>query len=258
MGKFDGLLILSDLDGTFSGPTEDIVTENAKAVKYFTANGGKFGFATGRSPHFMKNKDYFSIINAPCVFLNGGVVYDVVDDEVLYERHVDFSVGEFLETIADDQKEIVKICAHKDCYEEDSVFTDFNGLDRELLCSKPIKVICVFESVEKALAFKAKVLSMPFFQSTYISRSWSFGVEFNAFNGTKGNAIRFIKDYLGNIHASIGVGDFENDLSLILNADVGVAVGNAVEELKQTADLVVNRCSEYAIKDVIERLDTKF
>ena len=69
--------------------------------------------------------------------------------------------------------------------------------------------------------------------------------------------MKFIKNYLGNIHTSVGVGDYENDISLLNDADIGVAVGNATDELKKVADIIVKPASEYAIKDLIEILESK-
>lgn len=40
-------------------------------------------------------------------------------------------------------------------------------------------------------------------------------------------------------HSAIGIGDAENDLSLLAQCEVGVAVGNAVDALKQRADVVL-------------------
>lgn len=49
MKKFEGYLIVSDLDGTFLGKQSRIVERNVEAVRYFTENGGLFTFATGRA-----------------------------------------------------------------------------------------------------------------------------------------------------------------------------------------------------------------
>ena len=76
-------------------------------------------------------------------------------------------------------------------------------------------------------------------------------------DGTKGQAIKFIKSYLGNIHTSIGIGDYENDVKLMEGADIGVAAGNAIKEVKEAADFVVKDCKDYAIKDLIEIIESK-
>ena len=42
MNKFDGYLILSDMDGTLLGDDREISQQNREAVAYFTKNGGRF------------------------------------------------------------------------------------------------------------------------------------------------------------------------------------------------------------------------
>lgn len=42
MGIFDGILILSDFDGTFAGEGGRIIDRNILAIEYFRANGGHF------------------------------------------------------------------------------------------------------------------------------------------------------------------------------------------------------------------------
>ena len=55
MGKFDGIAILSDMDGTL---LEDqcLHPEQLRAVQYFADNGGFFCPATGRSVHFLQER----------------------------------------------------------------------------------------------------------------------------------------------------------------------------------------------------------
>ena len=50
MGKFDGILICTDLDGTLINSSEKVSKENLDAIEYFKANGGLFTFVTGRLP----------------------------------------------------------------------------------------------------------------------------------------------------------------------------------------------------------------
>jgi HAD superfamily hydrolase (TIGR01484 family) len=253
-GKFSGFLILSDLDGTFyNGEALEL---NVKAVERFISMGGRFSFATGRSAQFLKEKDFFSVINAPACLLNGGVVYDFSTEQILYERHLEFTIGEFLNAVSGAVENLEKICIFIDSTGKEAVLNGIICHDSETLNVKPIKIICVFKQEENALKFKGWALKNNFFKDSYISRSWSIGVEFNASNGTKGHALDFIKQKLG-IHTAIGVGDFENDLELIKHADIGVAVGNAVDELKMSADWVVKPCREASIKDLIEKLEVE-
>jgi hypothetical protein len=64
-----------------------------------------------------------------------------------------------------------------------------------------------------------------------------------------------LADLLGIPRAGIcAVGDERNDLSMISGAGVGVAMGNACEELKQAADWVTGRHDEDGLVGVVERI----
>ena len=60
---------------------------------------------------------------------------------------------------------------------------------------KAVKLICVFRNADQADCFKEYAKKQSLFQNCYIGKSWGLGVEFNSVNFTKGNAIRFIKNY---------------------------------------------------------------
>ena len=48
MGKFDGILLCTDLDDTLLTTDKRISDENKQAIEYFMSEGGLFTFATGR------------------------------------------------------------------------------------------------------------------------------------------------------------------------------------------------------------------
>ena len=48
-------------------------------------------------------------------------------------------------------------------------------------------------------------------------------------------------------------GDNYNDMSMILSADIGVAVSNACEELKRNADIVIGTNDEGAVAEFIRK-----
>ena len=55
MGKFDGILLCSDFDGTFASNGVPIEA-NMKAIKYFRENGGLFTLASGRNYEFLTHR----------------------------------------------------------------------------------------------------------------------------------------------------------------------------------------------------------
>ena len=52
MGKFDGYLICTDLDGTLYRNDKTVSAENREAIEYFKREGGYFTFVTGRMPYY--------------------------------------------------------------------------------------------------------------------------------------------------------------------------------------------------------------
>ena len=48
MGLFDGIIIVSDIDGTFLGKQSRLVPRNLERIRWFQENGGQFTIATGR------------------------------------------------------------------------------------------------------------------------------------------------------------------------------------------------------------------
>jgi hydroxymethylpyrimidine pyrophosphatase-like HAD family hydrolase len=55
-------------------------------------------------------------------------------------------------------------------------------------------------------------------------------------------------------NSTVGVGDAENDLALIEVCGCGVAVANAVPELKQAADIITKAADGQGVQELIERL----
>ncbi len=76
MNRFDGVLILTDLDGTYLADDHHISPENRAAADYFMEHGGLFTIATGRSKAGMEHFFPELRINAPAILYNGSVIYD--------------------------------------------------------------------------------------------------------------------------------------------------------------------------------------
>ncbi len=72
---------------------------------------------------------------------------------------------------------------------------------------------------------------------------------------SKWTGLQRLGDHLGIADAEIcAVGDELNDLSMVSAAGMGVAMGNAQEELKQAADWVTGRHDENGLVAVVERI----
>ncbi|WDU83798.1 HAD hydrolase family protein [Caloramator sp. Dgby_cultured_2] len=72
-------------------------------------------------------------------------------------------------------------------------------------------------------------------------------------NTSKGNAVKILADYY-NLKSDevICIGDNENDISMVEYAGLGIAMGNATEELKNIADLIIDSNDNDGIAKFIE------
>ena len=71
----------------------------------------------------------------------------------------------------------------------------------------------------------------------------------------KADSIVRVVDYFhGNMEDTIALGDSDNDVSMIRKAQIGVAMGNACDNLKQEADYITTHVSEDGLYRAFEHL----
>ena len=256
MGKFDGFLICTDFDGTFALPGAALSQENLDAVRYFQSEGGLFSIASGRTPKFIRELVGPFEVNAPVIALNGTMVCDEHTFAAMQEYPMDRSVITVLDELVE-----LHLC---------DMFTLWNGEEERHMWErksglKPsefyaghalpwYKAVMVCPDEPAALAMRSWFFEKWGGQFDG-SRSWPSGFEIYAPNAGKGTALRWIRKYLGErVRTAVGVGDFENDISLIQDADIGYAVGNAIPDVKAAADRVTVANTEHAIARIIEEL----
>ena len=81
------------------------------------------------------------------------------------------------------------------------------------------------------------------------------GLEFINRESDKGGAVRFLKERTG-ADLLVTVGDYENDIPMLEEADIGYAVANAIDEVKAAADRVTEwKNSEGAVAEIIGEIE---
>lgn len=244
MGKFDGILIASDLDGTLLYDAK-VSPENREAIKYFMECGGKFTIATGRAPEFVKRLDIPT--NAPLILVNGTLVYDSekIIKSYTFPAEMISVVPEVMESF-----KVVRV----------SVFSPAENFIPEpkpeyfINHIKPInKIVFVFEDAETAVNAR-EYLKGKYSPEYVFERSWPEGVEMRSAYGGKGECLSFIKEYTG-VKTVIGAGDWENDRSLLESADISYAPTNAHPEILKLADKVLVHHKDHLIKHIVEDIE---
>ena len=93
------------------------------------------------------------------------------------------------------------------------------------------------------------------FEHLAVSSSVSRNVEINHEDANKGAALLGLAAHLGLDRSQVmAFGDGLNDISMIRDAGIGVAMQNAVDEVKAAASLVTGSCEESGVAQVIEQI----
>ena len=265
MGKFDGALLASDMDGTLLNSEHEVSRENIEALEYFTKNGGKFALATGRMIHAINLYAQMLPVNAPIIALNGAVVYDLAKNEVLHSRPHDRDIVEVVEGLAREFPELgvevvmldrMYVCRgsevsriHCEIIRVPYVLTDVR--DAEGVCMK-MNLTQEPECLDRA----ERYLKARYPDVFYIVHSDVFYLEVLHAQANKGYGLKTIAELLGierkNVYA---IGDHFNDVELLNNAGFAFAPANAEPGVKAAANLVVPSNNEHAIMHVIEYID---
>lgn len=89
MGKFDGLLLVSDFDDTLYDSHHRIPPRNLEALGRWIDQGGRFTVATGRAHRTFAPYVHLAPINAPVVLSNGSAIYDFQTETMLVQTLLD-------------------------------------------------------------------------------------------------------------------------------------------------------------------------
>ena len=256
MGRFDGILICSDVDGTFA-VGRDVPQRNLDALRYFESEGGRFTLFTGREAGYEGNLPWE--IRCPMVTENGARIYDPQLRRTLWTFPLD-GCGALLEWLDACPLLTAETRCHL-CFTDRRFPVPPGTVVQETLAhtqGELLKIVCAgFRDEKEALQFLSEARKT--FGSRYtVCRSWDTGVEFISPLGGKGTCLNHLRNLLeDSVHTVIAVGDYENDLSMLLAADRAFAPSNALPEIRQAAERILCPCTEGAVGELIEILDAE-
>ena len=257
MGKFDGILICSDWDGTlFDG--ERVPEESVNAIRYFQENGGKFTLCSGRPPFYIKEITAYVKPNTYTLALNGTVIYDTETEEIISESFVDDDAYRLaLELIS----KSVKIKKVGICVKERNEYfwltpEEFKAKIPELKKFSAYKITLTTEiqSEGDVLVSDAEKIEKGRYSVLRSARDYA---EIILTECSKGQAALSLKKRLG-ARLLVCMGDYENDISMFECADVSYAPENAIEKIKKLATHITANVKDAAVARVIEDIEKRY
>jgi Cof subfamily protein (haloacid dehalogenase superfamily) len=268
MGKFDGIIICTDLDGTLYRNDKTVSDENREAIEYFKSEGGAFTFITGRMPNYSMDAYKAAQPNVPFGCVNGGGVYDKENEKYLWTHggmmpdvlelvryvdenlpHIGIQTVTFDTTYFSKSNEVIKWFIKVTGLP--NIERHYNDVTEPI--AKIIFAVCYEDEMtelQELLKKHPKAYLFDFVRSEkHLFEILPKGVD-------KGLGLRKLTECLGlDMNMTVAVGDFDNDVGMLKAARYGIAVANCSEKARAAADYVTVSNEEHALAQVIHDIE---
>ena len=282
MGKYTGILLVSDWDRTVTGPDRLIPPANTEAVLRFMAEGGKLSIATGHTRVSHGSRWDQLPTNAPHIVFNGAEIYDYAAKTSIWQGALPETVPALFRQLLAEFPAL-----HFEIQTPDAIYVFGKDLGLAEVFRKmgvsireaPLERVpqpwlqfavsdnpepprgvtgpidwfrYVDPKIAETFAGIAARIDAPEVGCT-AARSLPFLIEAQASGCSKGETARKLLDILG-CETLICCGDALNDLSLLRAADRAFVAGDGAQELLDMGFEKTCPSGEGVLADAISRL----
>jgi Cof subfamily protein (haloacid dehalogenase superfamily) len=257
-------LLAVDLDDTLLNKSSQVSPRCREAIQKAVEKGVTVTVATGRmyaaALPFARQLE----LDVPIITYNGALIKSSFSGEVLFEQPLDRAVaaavlalfkerGWYIQVYVDDQLYISESTERARAYENltkikaipvgEKLYTMADGVLKMLALAKEEKIQEISQTLEAR--FKGQIFA-PVSRPTYLE------IVHPSIN--KGKSLDFLASRLGITRQEVmAIGDSNNDLDMIQYAGLGVAMGNALPNVKAAADAVTLANDEDGVAEAIYR-----
>ena len=272
MGIFSDVLLTVDFDRTMTAPDSTVPERNLEAIRYFMENGGAFTVNTGRSLPMTRVFREKVPVNVPLLLCNGSMSYDLQKQEILDAALIPLDQGDTvrraMKLFPDMTVEIQGLDAHY-IFEENPAWDAFSEgnhcawghakPDDDLGPFMKFSLYGQIRSTNVAALYDytpeefrrfdevEQQLKEIFGDSCEVFRAAPKIIDVHAKGVSKAIAARNLQKKLGR-SILVCVGDGENDVSMLDEADFAFCPGDAIVAKRYPN---VCNCADGAVADVI-------
>ncbi|MEL6349953.1 MAG: HAD family hydrolase [Myxococcota bacterium] len=273
-------IFISDLDGTLLHPDGLLTTQTRQTVIQLLEADVPFTVASGRSVVSIQSVIGDLPLKLPIIAFNGGFISDLATGEHiqvidiatgiasrLYHRCLDAGMIPIVSTTSPQGDRVyvrepianhgilMYVQGQQSFGDPRLRLTDDprRGLDETVTCltiiDRRARLVPLVDSIERD--FGAHI--HPHFFDDIYTTGWAWYTIHPA-GARKSNAIRTVIEMTGNNDRRwVSFGDQLNDIDMIRDADHGVAVQNAVPEIKAVADEIIGPNHEDSVAEYLRR-----
>ncbi|GCE31591.1 haloacid dehalogenase [Dictyobacter alpinus] len=256
-------LLAIDLDGTLLTPQHKVSPYTLEVLQRAVADGMRLVIATGRVPFSFHKVISGLPLNAPQITSNGAVVIDMNTNTILYQQLVP---PDYILPVIEYARRLDLVFCY---YTNDYLYTEHELYNRHnwYLSGIPVRDVEKIEDVypqpcikigafgdAATLIAKRRELERAFVGKLYVTQTAGQWLEFLHPAVSKANALRTITQMLDiRPEEVIAFGDNHNDIDMLRFAGLGIAMGNAHQEVKAVADYVTLRNIDDGVAVALEK-----
>ena len=258
-------LLAIDLDGTLLNPERIITSRTHKALQEAAAAGLTIVIVTGQSLPVLRYMCAELPLTAAQIIHNGAMIVDVDNNSILYEQPLP------TEQILPALDALRRLGFYRVYHTHQGTYVDSDMpplhysyrpplppairiADITSIYPQPcIKLAAVGEA--SSVREKRQELERLFAEKLYITQSAPRLLEMMHPDVSKDKALRIITQRAGIAPEEVvAFGDNHNDIGMLRFAGLGVAMGNASDEVKEAADYVTSSNADNGVARVIEEM----
>lgn len=259
------MIFVFDWDGTLGGHESVLSESSERTLKYLHDKGYEVIIATGRGPRDVLARlgDASKYVSRYIIGSNGGVILDREIDDTVFEAHLSEEATRATVKYVRDNNLIFGIICQEDTYffrsTENAPFYTISSLYGK------IETIFKDEDFDKfknrialiGMAFDEGIddhfhkleKAVPMANVHFADRLWLQVVPDGV---TKFEGIKKVLGWLGKDTSEvIAFGDSGNDKPMLKGAHIGIAMGDAKDDVKAVADVVIDTAANNGIEKYI-------
>ena len=236
-------MVVMDLDKTLLKSDGSISKYTENTLKKYKENGVKLVFATARSEK--SASDFIELLNPNAVIANGGSIINA-EDEIIFHSCIDKDIArsvfdnliksesvEYITTDTDGGYYVNKLVDEDDPSWKDYLPVKYADFSKKYNC-EIYKITVETSDINIVQEIKQSFPSIDYVG--FAGENWFqfFNKDANKWNGI----MRLASFYKFSLEEVVVFGDDYNDIEMIKNAGLGIAVKNAIPEVKAVADFI--------------------
>ena len=253
--------VFIDVDGTLGIKSEDSLSYNLKVINELRKQGHKIILNTGRTSVFLpkqidyeKNFDGAVLGNGSHIIINGKTIFSEFMDKDFLLKSFELCLKNNLQMSYEGDDNII-YRFDKDIWHDNWVKIESEAEFKKYLDNYKYRKITYKGIIDDCLEFESlseniKVEPMGMYDGKQVAAG-----EIIIKNTGKDMGIKRVIDNLGiKREDTIAIGDSMNDYHMIKYAEIGVAVGNAEQKIKDIADIITEDCNNSGVGKALEKI----